>query len=314
MTSGPEQEPPAELSLAGSVVDKSIEYMMGQNVPPVAIASALLGGCMALLAQTLGDEAIVGILNNAVASVRSGELRGPKAVDEASTGWEARRAALFPTAAGFSRASAAVKWCDWTDYANDRVEFRPIWAAVRPLADRTRGAGAAAEARCWSRSSAAAINPSDVRNRRGRVPFAAAAHSRTGLRRNRRRRRRAARAGGLGQRPQASASHRDGAHAQYVVMPAAWLSAKPDGLSMEQAASVGVPFITAWSALVTEGRIQAGETILIIGAAGAVGRAATQIAHWKGATVIPAIRSREAVPAGTINTLTDDIPRRACEI
>jgi hypothetical protein len=72
------QEPPAELSLAGSVVDKAIEYMMGQNVPPVAIASALLGGCMALLAQTLGDEAIVSILNNAVASVRSGELRGPK--------------------------------------------------------------------------------------------------------------------------------------------------------------------------------------------------------------------------------------------
>jgi hypothetical protein len=58
------------------VVDKSIEYMMGQNVPPVAIASALLGGCLALLARTLGDEAIVGILNNAVASVRSGELRG----------------------------------------------------------------------------------------------------------------------------------------------------------------------------------------------------------------------------------------------
>ncbi len=107
---------------------------------------------------------------------------------------------------------------------------------------------------------------------------------------------------------------RDGAHAQYVVMPAAWLSTKPDGLSMVQAASAGVPFITAWSSLVTEGRIQAGETILIIGAAGAVGRAATQIAHWKGATVIPAIRSREAVPAGTINTLTDDIPARVREL
>jgi hypothetical protein len=78
MTPGPGQEPPAELSLAGSVVDKAIEYMMGQNVPPVAIASALLGGSMALLAQSLGDEAIVGILNNAIASVRSGELRGPR--------------------------------------------------------------------------------------------------------------------------------------------------------------------------------------------------------------------------------------------
>jgi hypothetical protein len=75
MAAGPEQEPPAELSLAGSVVDKAIEYMMGQNVPPVAIASALLGGSLALLAQTLSDDAIAGILNNAIASVRSGELR-----------------------------------------------------------------------------------------------------------------------------------------------------------------------------------------------------------------------------------------------
>ena len=74
--SGHAQEPPAELSLAGSVVDKAIEYMMGQDVPPIAIASALLGGSIALLSRTLGDEAIVSILNNAIASVQSGELRG----------------------------------------------------------------------------------------------------------------------------------------------------------------------------------------------------------------------------------------------
>jgi len=102
---------------------------------------------------------------------------------------------------------------------------------------------------------------------------------------------------------------RDGAHAQYIVVAVDWLSAKPAGLSMQQAASVGVPFITAWSALVSLGNIQAGETILIIGAAGAVGRAATQIALWTGAKVIPAIRAKGEAPAGTINTLTDDIPR-----
>jgi len=78
MTSGPEHEPPEELSLAGSVVDKAIEYMVSQSVPPVAIASALLGGSMALLARSLGDEAIIGILNNAISSVRWGELRGEK--------------------------------------------------------------------------------------------------------------------------------------------------------------------------------------------------------------------------------------------
>jgi NADPH:quinone reductase len=107
---------------------------------------------------------------------------------------------------------------------------------------------------------------------------------------------------------------RDGAHARYAMISADWVSAKPAGLSMEQAASVGVPFITAWSALVTQGRIQAGETILIIGAAGAVGRAATQIAQWKGARVIPAIRAKAAVPAGTIDTLTHDMPRAVREL
>lgn len=101
---------------------------------------------------------------------------------------------------------------------------------------------------------------------------------------------------------------RDGAHAGFAVIAADWLAEKPAGLSMEQAASVGVPFITAWSALVTEGGIGAGETILIIGAAGAVGRAATQIAHWKGARVIPAIRAKGPVSAGTIDTVTQDIP------
>ena len=75
MTTDNERDPPAELSLAGSIVDKAIEYMVGQNVPPVAIASALLGGSLALLARSLKDEAIIGILNNAIAGVRSGELK-----------------------------------------------------------------------------------------------------------------------------------------------------------------------------------------------------------------------------------------------
>ena len=68
-------ESPAHLSQAGSVVDKAIEYMMGQNLSSLAIASALLGGSMALLARSMSNEAIVGILTNAINSVRSGELR-----------------------------------------------------------------------------------------------------------------------------------------------------------------------------------------------------------------------------------------------
>ena len=70
------EQPPEDLSHAGAVVDKAIEYMVGQNIGSLSIASALLGGAMALLARSVADDAIVQILNNAIASVRNGELRG----------------------------------------------------------------------------------------------------------------------------------------------------------------------------------------------------------------------------------------------
>lgn len=48
------------------------------------------------------------------------------------------------------------------------------------------------------------------------------------------------------------------------------------------------PISRAWSGLVDGANVKAGETVAITGAAGAVGRAAAQIAHWKGARVIGA--------------------------
>jgi len=75
MQDGSGDQPPADLSHAGAVVDKAIEYMMGQNIDDVSIASALLGGALAMLSRSVADEAIVQILNNAIESVRSGELR-----------------------------------------------------------------------------------------------------------------------------------------------------------------------------------------------------------------------------------------------
>ena len=71
-----DEQPPKDLGHAGAVVDKAIEYMVSQNINSLSIASALLGGALALLARSVADEAIVQILNNAIASVRSGELRG----------------------------------------------------------------------------------------------------------------------------------------------------------------------------------------------------------------------------------------------
>ena len=59
-----DEQPPQDLSHAGAVVDKAIEYMVGQNIAALSIASALLGGALALLARSVADEAI------AVASAR----------------------------------------------------------------------------------------------------------------------------------------------------------------------------------------------------------------------------------------------------
>ena len=70
----PSETPPADLSQAGAVVDKAIEYMTGQNISALAIASALLGGAMALLSRGMPDDAVIAILNNAIASVQAGEL------------------------------------------------------------------------------------------------------------------------------------------------------------------------------------------------------------------------------------------------
>jgi len=72
-----EEGSPANLSHAGAIVDKAIEYMTGQEIGPIAVASALLGGAMGVLARSMGDEAIVRVLENAIASVQSGELRRP---------------------------------------------------------------------------------------------------------------------------------------------------------------------------------------------------------------------------------------------
>lgn len=77
-----------------------------------------------------------------------------------------------------------------------------------------------------------------------------------------------------------------GAFATHVTVPAAAVLPTPAGLSAEAAATLPVAFLTAWYALVHCARLEAGETVLIHGAAGGVGMAALQIALMRGARVV----------------------------
>jgi hypothetical protein len=65
---------PDDLSHAGAVVDKAIEYMIGQNIAPISVASALLGGALGMLARSMDDRAVAQVLRNALSSVEAGEL------------------------------------------------------------------------------------------------------------------------------------------------------------------------------------------------------------------------------------------------
>jgi NADPH:quinone reductase len=80
---------------------------------------------------------------------------------------------------------------------------------------------------------------------------------------------------------------RDGTHAEMIAVPVASLRRKPDTLSFDEAASVGVNYMAAWCGI-EAASLKAGEIALLIGAGGGVGAAAAQIARRLGARVIGA--------------------------
>ncbi|MBV9077752.1 MAG: zinc-binding alcohol dehydrogenase family protein [Methylobacteriaceae bacterium] len=86
---------------------------------------------------------------------------------------------------------------------------------------------------------------------------------------------------------------RDGTHATHLVVEAEAVVEKPDSISLEEAAGIGVPFVTALEGLRRARMPQAGETVLVLGANGKVGQAAIQIATWQGARAIGVVRKAE---------------------
>jgi NADPH:quinone reductase-like Zn-dependent oxidoreductase len=81
-------------------------------------------------------------------------------------------------------------------------------------------------------------------------------------------------------------ARQSGSYAEYAVIPVSSLARKPQSMSFEQAAGVPIAAETAYRALHEAGGIQAGQTVLIHGAAGGVGSAAVQVAKAAGARVI----------------------------
>ncbi|MFK8024697.1 MAG: NADPH:quinone oxidoreductase family protein [Ilumatobacter sp.] len=77
-----------------------------------------------------------------------------------------------------------------------------------------------------------------------------------------------------------------GGLAEQVVHPAAGAFVVPDGVSAETAAAIPINYCTTWYALHERAALQAGETVLITGAAGGTGTAAIQLAKAAGATTI----------------------------
>ena len=87
--------------------------------------------------------------------------------------------------------------------------------------------------------------------------------------------------------------NRFGAMAEYTVVPVASLRRKPDALNWDEAAAYPVAYLTAYVALVRCARINAGETVLVHGAAGGVGLATVDLAKALGAPVIATASSAE---------------------
>lgn len=90
----------------------------------------------------------------------------------------------------------------------------------------------------------------------------------------------------------------EGTAAEYIALPAHQAVPLPDATSFAEGACLGIPAMTAWYALFSDGPI-AGKTVLVTGGAGSVGRYACQMARLGGARVITTVSSAEKAAHST---------------
>lgn len=111
-----------------------------------------------------------------------------------------------------------------------------------------------------------------------------------------------------------------GTAAEYIAIDATRACHLPDSQSFAEGACLGIPAMTAHAAVFTDGPVD-GQTVLVTGAAGAVGNYAVQMARNGGATVIgtvssdeKAARAQEAGATHAINYRTEDVAERVLEL
>jgi len=96
-----------------------------------------------------------------------------------------------------------------------------------------------------------------------------------------------------------------GGQAEKVVAPEGQAMRLPESLSFVEGAALPEACLTAWTNLVAEGALEAGESVLITGATGGMGTMAVQLAHALGARVLAASRSRERLAKLAGGSLVD---------
>jgi NADPH2:quinone reductase len=112
-----------------------------------------------------------------------------------------------------------------------------------------------------------------------------------------------------------------GCFAEQISVKASTLKPIPRGLTLQQAAAFSVTYRTAYHALVTIGELQAGDWVVVLGAAGGVGTASVDIATRLGAKVIAVASSEERLHVCTelgavagINYTSENLKDRIKEI
>lgn len=105
-----------------------------------------------------------------------------------------------------------------------------------------------------------------------------------------------------------------GAVRSHIAAPAARLIPVPDGLSLERAAGLSVAYGTTIHAYRQRAKLQAGETVVVLGASGGVGLAAVEIAALMGARVIACASSPDKVALAMQHGATEGIDYAAADL